>query len=116
MTVSSWMLQIDYLQLFYHICMAAFWAIFSLVGSGPAFTAHGSLNLTRRIQIGIKDVQKRQRMLCDEGRFFLQDKAIFHFMSLCKLCVGPVSAGGKRVKPVIERSMVQNPDWTVTIF
>jgi hypothetical protein len=28
----------------------------------------------------------------------------------------PVSAGGKRVGPVMERSLVRNPDWTVTIF
>jgi hypothetical protein len=30
--------------------------------------------------------------------------------------VGPVSAVGKRVGPVIEKSLVQNLDWTVTIF
>jgi hypothetical protein len=29
---------------------------------------------------------------------------------------GPVSAGGKRIGPVIQRSLVQTPDWTVTIF
>jgi hypothetical protein len=32
------------------------------------------------------------------------------------LFVGPVSAVGKRVGPVIERSLVQKPDWTVTVF
>jgi hypothetical protein len=31
-------------------------------------------------------------------------------------CVGLVSTGGRRVGPVIERSLVRNPDWTVTIF
>jgi hypothetical protein len=30
--------------------------------------------------------------------------------------VGPVSAVGKRVGPVIEMSLVRNPDWTVTTF
>jgi hypothetical protein len=30
--------------------------------------------------------------------------------------VGPVSAVGKRVGPVIERSLIKNPDWAVTIF
>jgi hypothetical protein len=30
--------------------------------------------------------------------------------------VGPDSADGKRVGPVIEKSLVRNPEWTVTIF
>jgi hypothetical protein len=30
--------------------------------------------------------------------------------------VGPVSAAGKRVGPVIEKFLARNPDWTVTIF
>jgi hypothetical protein len=30
--------------------------------------------------------------------------------------VDPVNADGKRVGPVIERPLVRNPDWTVTLF
>jgi hypothetical protein len=33
--------------------MAAFWAVFTFGGSGPALTAHGSLNLKQEIQIQI---------------------------------------------------------------
>jgi hypothetical protein len=31
--------------------MAAFWAVFTFGGSGPALTAHGSLDLKQEIQI-----------------------------------------------------------------
>jgi hypothetical protein len=31
--------------------MAAFWAVFTFGGSGPALTAHGSLDLKKEIQI-----------------------------------------------------------------
>jgi hypothetical protein len=31
--------------------MAAFWAVFTFGGSGPAITAHGSLDLKQEIQI-----------------------------------------------------------------
>jgi hypothetical protein len=31
--------------------MAAFWAVFTFEGSGPALTAHGSLDLKQEIQI-----------------------------------------------------------------
>jgi hypothetical protein len=34
--------------------MAAFWAVFTFVGSGPALTAHGSLDLKQEIQIQIQ--------------------------------------------------------------
>jgi hypothetical protein len=34
--------------------MAAFWAVFTFGGSGPAFTAHGSLDLKQEIQIQIQ--------------------------------------------------------------
>jgi hypothetical protein len=34
--------------------MAAFWAVFLFGGSGPAITAHGSLDLKQEIQIQIK--------------------------------------------------------------
>jgi hypothetical protein len=34
--------------------MAAFWAVFTFGGSGPAITAHGSLDLKQEIQIKIK--------------------------------------------------------------
>jgi hypothetical protein len=31
--------------------MAAFWAVFTFGGNGPALTAHGSLDLKQEIQI-----------------------------------------------------------------
>jgi hypothetical protein len=34
--------------------MAAFWAVFTFRGSGPALTAHGSLDLKQEIQIQIQ--------------------------------------------------------------
>jgi hypothetical protein len=34
--------------------MAAFWAAFTFGGSGPALTAHGSLDLKQEIQIQIQ--------------------------------------------------------------
>jgi hypothetical protein len=34
--------------------MAAFWAVFTFRGSGPAITAHGSLDLKQEIQIQIQ--------------------------------------------------------------
>jgi hypothetical protein len=34
--------------------MAAFWAVFTFGGSGPALTAHGSLDLEQEIQIQIQ--------------------------------------------------------------
>jgi hypothetical protein len=34
--------------------MAAFWAVFTFGGSGPALTAHGSLDLKQKIQIQIQ--------------------------------------------------------------
>jgi hypothetical protein len=37
--------------------MAAFWAVFTFGGSGPALTAHGSLDLKQEIQIQIQ-IQK----------------------------------------------------------
>jgi hypothetical protein len=33
--------------------MAAFWAVFTFGGSGPALTTHGSLDLKQEIQIQI---------------------------------------------------------------
>jgi hypothetical protein len=36
--------------------MAAFWAVFTFGGSGPALTAHGSLDLKQEIQIYIVNV------------------------------------------------------------
>jgi hypothetical protein len=38
--------------------MAAFWAVFTFGGSGPALTAHGSLDLKQEIQIQIQIVNK----------------------------------------------------------
>jgi hypothetical protein len=34
--------------------MAAFWAVFTFGGSGPAITAHGSLDLKQEIKIQIQ--------------------------------------------------------------
>jgi hypothetical protein len=34
--------------------MAAFWAVFTFGGSGPALTVHGSLDLKQEIQIQIQ--------------------------------------------------------------
>jgi hypothetical protein len=34
--------------------MAAIWAVFTFGGSGPALTAHGSLDLKQEIQIQIQ--------------------------------------------------------------
>jgi hypothetical protein len=34
--------------------MAAFWTVFTFGGSGPALTAHGSLDLKQEIQIQIQ--------------------------------------------------------------
>jgi hypothetical protein len=36
--------------------MAAFWAVFTIWGSGPALTAHGSLDLKQEIQIQTTNV------------------------------------------------------------
>jgi hypothetical protein len=36
------------------VIMAAFWAVLTFGGSGPAITAHGSLDLKQEIQIQIQ--------------------------------------------------------------
>jgi hypothetical protein len=41
--------------------MAAFWAVFIFGGSGPAITAHGSLDLKQEIQIQIPEPSRRRR-------------------------------------------------------
>jgi hypothetical protein len=38
--------------------MAAFWVVFTFGGSGPALTAHGSLDLKQEIQIQIQIASK----------------------------------------------------------
>jgi hypothetical protein len=40
--------------------MAAFWAVFTFGGSGPAITAHGSLDLKQEIQIQIQSLNIAQ--------------------------------------------------------
>jgi hypothetical protein len=47
--VTVWLLTFNFIQL-----MAAFWAAFTFGGSGPALTAHGSLDLKQEIQIQIQ--------------------------------------------------------------
>jgi hypothetical protein len=42
--------------------MAAFWAVFTFGGSGPALTAHGSLDLKQEIQIQIQILKIFQRI------------------------------------------------------
>jgi hypothetical protein len=47
--------------------MAAFWAVFTFGGSGPAITAHGSLDFKQEIQI---QIQIKNRTICvDLNRF-----------------------------------------------
>jgi hypothetical protein len=49
--------------------MAAFWAVFTFGGSGPALTAHGSLDLKQEIQIQIQ-IQISVVLMCSkEGRW-----------------------------------------------
>jgi hypothetical protein len=50
--------------------MAAFWAVFTFGGSGPALTAHGSLDLKQEIQI---QIQKYYIFLILNFATFLKD-------------------------------------------
>jgi hypothetical protein len=43
-------------------------------------------------------------------------KAVLEKMSISDISVGPVTTVGKRVGPMIERSLVRNRDWTATVF
>jgi hypothetical protein len=46
--------------------MAAFWAVFTFGGSGPAITAHGSLDLKQEIQIQILTISHSKSFaVCD---------------------------------------------------
>jgi hypothetical protein len=47
--VTVWLLTFNFIHF-----MAAFWAVFAFGGSGPALTAHGSLDLKQEIQIQIR--------------------------------------------------------------
>jgi hypothetical protein len=47
--VTVWLLTFNFINF-----MAAFWAVFTFGGSGPALTAHGSLDLKQEIQIQIR--------------------------------------------------------------
>jgi hypothetical protein len=47
--VTVWLLTFNFIHF-----MAAFWAVFTFGGSGPALTAHGSLDLKQEIQIQIQ--------------------------------------------------------------
>jgi hypothetical protein len=47
--VAVWLLIFNFIHF-----MAAFWAVFTFGGSGPALTAHGSLDLKQEIQIQIQ--------------------------------------------------------------
>jgi hypothetical protein len=38
--------------------MAAFWAVFTFGSSGPAITAHGSLDLKQEIQIQFESIRQ----------------------------------------------------------
>jgi hypothetical protein len=44
--------------------MAAFWAVFTFGGSGPAIIAHGSLDLKQEIQIQIQ----KPFILCSKSK------------------------------------------------
>jgi hypothetical protein len=48
--VTDWLLTFNFI----HFNMAAIWAVFTVWGSGPAITAHGSLDLKQEIQIQIQ--------------------------------------------------------------
>jgi hypothetical protein len=45
--------------------MAAFWAVFTFGGSGPALTAHGSLDLKQEIQVQIQITTLVEQNGCD---------------------------------------------------
>jgi hypothetical protein len=47
--VTVWLLTFNFIHF-----MGAFWAVFTFGGSGPALTAHGSLDLKQEIQIQIQ--------------------------------------------------------------
>jgi hypothetical protein len=47
--VTIWLITFNFIHF-----MAAFWAVFTFGGSGPAFTAHGSMELKQEIQIQIQ--------------------------------------------------------------
>jgi hypothetical protein len=59
--------------------MAAFWAVFTFGGSGPALTAHGSLDPKQEIQIQIQtQVAISQCCICEcEG--FRAHTRIMHY-------------------------------------
>jgi hypothetical protein len=47
--------------------MEAFWAVFTFGGSGPALTAHGSLDLKQEIQIQMEFIGAvLSPVVCDE--------------------------------------------------
>jgi hypothetical protein len=43
--------------------MAAFWAILTFEGSGPAITAHGSLDPKQEIQVQISSCYSKEQMM-----------------------------------------------------
>jgi hypothetical protein len=47
--MTVWLLTFNFIHF-----MAAFWAVFTFGGSGPALIAHGSLDLKQEIQIQIQ--------------------------------------------------------------
>jgi hypothetical protein len=47
--VTIWLLTFNFIHF-----MATFWVVFTFGGSGPALTAHGSLDLKQEIQIQIQ--------------------------------------------------------------
>jgi hypothetical protein len=51
--------------------MAAFWAVFTFGGSGPALTAHGSLDLKQEIQI-----QSLNTSVCEDDNHVDQFKDV----------------------------------------
>jgi hypothetical protein len=53
--------------------MAAFWAVFTFGGSGPALTAHGSLDLKQEIQI---QIQIRTKTHCWRNKRKKQESSV----------------------------------------
>jgi hypothetical protein len=55
--VTVWLITFNFIHF-----MEAFWAVFTFGGSGPAITAHGSLDLKQEIQIQIGEKLASQGM------------------------------------------------------
>jgi hypothetical protein len=68
--VTIWLITFNFIHF-----MAAFWAVFTFGGSGPALTAHGSLDLKQEIQIQTIDTvsytNDQNKRTWGNGAFFV---------------------------------------------